>query len=232
MTAIQPGPRRRPLRIALGSALSARQRRFLGLRARGAAPALEFVLKSSLALRFLRRTELRQHLHLHPSLQVLVRESVERSPSAEPRVVQPGVGAALPRSAPTMLLVRTVQSRLVERASPMPIPVVERVLHRFTQTVLPPPAGARSAEPVMAVRQVLQRSQPLEMTVRVVGGARRTPAAEAAPPAASPPAFGRERPGSLPQQAANGMPIERITEQVVRALDARMVAWRERMGRS
>jgi hypothetical protein len=54
-----------------------------------------------------------------------------------------------------------------------------------------------------------------------------TPARQAA---AAAPAASRSAPAT--PTVAPPVPIERITTEVVRALDARIIAWRERMGRT
>ncbi len=102
-----------------------------------------------------------------------------------------------------------------------------------------PQAGPAAVAPRPGVERAAPRTVPAALAPASMVLARPAAAALPALPAGAPGTLARTAPGAAPVPGvappppprADPVQLERLTDQVVRALDHRLVAWRERMGR-
>jgi len=227
-----PGPRPR-LRPALERAVSAVEER-LGGRSRiiGSHP-IELVWGRLSPMTVLRDTRVQPSWHVSSSLVVHVNGG-SIAPSAEPpaREVSVRDAATLPMRLAT--IERRIETRVVGRALAA---LTDSARQPFAEhDVVPTSATAASPEPVLVRARVPDASiqarlPPPEMAVarlhRSPSVATTTP--PSAPALAASPTHRSSTLATAP--AVPPLPIDRITTEVVRALDSRFIAWRERMGR-
>lgn len=236
------GPRLR-LRAVLDGALSILEKRLGRSRPRRADhPSIDFIWNRPSPLLVLRENRVQQDWHISPTLFLNVGRPFAAGPQdvAARAAVPPSQAAALaPRLMRTVerrigTIERTLERRIETRVVDRTLPVLHASRNRrsFEGTARhaapasvpsaspPQPLFVRIAAPVARPEMVFAR--PLA-SAAVAGFASPTRACDsAAPPRSAAPA--------TPQ--APEMRLERITTEVVRALDARLIAWRERMGRS
>jgi len=227
------GPRPR-LRPALEGAVSDVDER-LGERGRIVDDRpIEFVWGRRAPLTVLRETRVHASWHVSPSVVVQI-DGRRKAAPAESRGHDVAVRVPAPPPAPMRLatIERRIEMRVVGRALGELTEAARRPVEVVTAapaaTAAPPqllrgPAPRRPllAAPAPAPAMTLARSPS--------GVAAAGPAANGAVPIVA--ATGATHPpAAVASPPAAPLPIDRITTEVVRALDARVIAWRERMGR-
>lgn len=228
------GPRPR-LRPALEDALSGVDER-LGGRGRIVDDhAMELVWGRRAPLAVLRETRVHASWQVSPSVIVNI----------DGRAAAPSAASQL-RVAPERAAVAPAPMRLVTIERQLETRVVGRALAALTESARRPANGTGSAStrvPTVAPQAARVRARVADAPIDA-----RTPPAEmsiARPPrmpvvataagaasglAAAIPA--PRSPAVVATPVAPPLPIDRITTEVVRALDSRFIAWRERMGRT
>lgn len=226
--------------------MSALEQRARSLRPQTSDHPIELIWRRPSPLSVLRETRIQQAWHLSPTVLVHVGRTV--GPPPKVTVVQTMAPRSPPRT-PVLRLVTTVERRvettILERRQPvLDTSVVRRSPERAPEpaaSVQRPPAGApgRTAPvlvspPVAARPPSVRTDRPAPRAEMIV---RQPPSPVAVPPstgstrAPDAAAWSAEPPAAAPRTRAPEIGIERITSEVVRALDARLIAWRERMGR-
>jgi len=227
------GPRPR-LRPALEDAVSAVDER-LGGRGRIVDDhAMELVWGRRSPLTMLRETRVQASWQMSPSVVVHINGRAAAPPAASQARVAPARAAVAP--APMRLV--TIERQLETR-------VVGRALAALTESARRPADATGSASarvPTVAPHAARVRARvadaPIDMRVAppemAVARSPRMPAGVTADTAASGLAAAipaRRSPAVVAAPVAAPLSIDRITTEVVRALDSRLIAWRERMGR-
>ena len=218
----------RPLNRVLDRALESLAERLGRFRARPAGEAVDFFWNRPSPRVVVRENDVQQHVHVSPTVLVNVSRPIAAS-SAEgaPATVQPA------ERVPASMLLRTLERRVETRVVDRSISVLRQTIDRRHTTEsgrVPPPAADERAP----LQLVVRTDAPVARTEMVFV---RTPSSPAdAEPArrsdsASPGAAPRN-PASPPLPQAPALRMDRITAEVIRALDARLIAQRERMGRS
>ena len=227
--------------------MSALEKRARGLRPQTSDHPIEIIWRRPSPLSVLRETRIQQAWHLSPTVLVNVGRTVGSRPNIA--VVQT-VAPRSPPLAPALRLVTTVDRRvettLVERRlpvldaavirrSPERAPEPAAMVRRPHSSAPGPAAPALTPLPVAPRPPLVRTDRPAPRAEMVV---RQTPVPVAVPPSTgstrAPDAVARsaEQAAAALRAPAPEIGIERITAEVVRALDARLIAWRERMGRS
>lgn len=226
--------------------MSALEQRARGLRPQTSDHPIDLIWRRSSPLSVLRETRIQQAWQISPTVLVNVGRTVGARPNVA--VVQT-VAPRSPPLAPAPRLVTTVERRVETRILERRLPVLDATVIRRSPERAPepaasvqrPPAGApgRTAPvlvspPVAARPPSVRTDRPAPRAEMVV---RQPPAPVAVPPPAGSTraldavARSAEPPPAALRTSAPQIGIERITSEVVRALDARLIAWRERMGR-
>lgn len=225
-----PGPRRHLTR-ALDRALESLAERLRRFRPGSADEdeAVDFFWNRPAPRLLVRQDQVRQEWHFSPTVLVNLSRPLAISPP-DMTAAEPSKTSRIALPAP--VLMRTLERRLETR-------VLDRTLSVLRETTgrRPPEQPARTSE-TSAVpppqHLVVRTDAPVVRTEMVFA---RTPAAPAAAEpgtsaaAAQNAAQVRQSPPPSPPQAPP-LRLERITAEVIRALDARGIARRERMGRS
>jgi hypothetical protein len=229
--AVGPRPRLRP---ALEDAVAAVDERLGGRGRIVEGHALQFVWERRSPLTVLRETRVQASWQVSPS--VFVR--VDARAAASPAMAQAGAAPQRAAAAPVPMRLVTVERQLETRVVGRAVAALTEAARRPADATGSDQAPARpTAQQAAGVRAqvahapIAMRVPPPEMAVarspRLPSVA--TTAAAATGPAAA--ALPAPRPPTVGTATGTALPIDRITTEVVRALDSRFIAWRERMGR-
>jgi hypothetical protein len=224
------GPRPR-LRAVLGRVLLALDERLGRSRVRRGHHPIDFIWHRPSPLVLLRENRIHQGWNLSATVILNAAGTVAARASgvAARTVARPPSAIAAPVPRLTMMVERRIETRVVDRTATV---FRASMIRRPLDDARPATRGAApSPRHLLAVRT----DAPVTRSEMVVAKAAvSAPAATPATPTRSAdsavPPLSRSTERSIPPAAA--APLERITAEVIRALDARVIAWRERMGRS
>lgn len=223
------GPRR-PLNRALDRALATLAERLGRFRLMPADEAVDFFWNRPTPRLLVREHQVRQDWHFSPTVLMNLSRPLAASSRDEtaPQPVKPARTAL-----PSPVLMRTIERRIETRVLDRTITILRQTIDRRRPE---PPARTSppAAVPVPAPQMVVRTDAPVVRTEMVF--VRTPPPPAAQNPVVSPASthatapLQTAAPPSPPQ--APQLRLERITAEVIRALDARVIARRERMGRS
>jgi len=222
--------RRRPLNRALDRALGTLAQRLERFRLTPADESVDFFWNRPAPRLPGREHQVRNEWHFSPTILVDVPQFLAASSrdAAAPQPVKLG-RSALPSPVLMRTIERQIEIRVFDRTNTVLRPTLDRRRPEASARTFSPAAG-----PVAASRIVVRTDAPVVRTEMVV--VRSVPRPEAPNPVVSPSTHDaaalQKSASPSPATPAAALRLERITTEVIRALDARDIARRERMGRS